>query len=360
MLSRPEVRAASGYFRRTGGVSRPVVEHIRLPVTPGAGGRCAEWHRRCCNPRMRPPRLRLTFGGPCAALFILLLSFALPAAGAERLIAICGAYPPEMAALQQAFNASQENGYQRSVVKGVEFWRGRHNGVDVVIFRTGVSLVNAAYQLQLALDHFPITHVLFAGVAGGVDPSLHVGDVVIPETWAYHGEAAYLNEDGSGAHVVPDYFKPRYKNFGMIFPEDVDVVRANGEVHRNIPFFPVDPGLIAIARKALPKIPPMEKAGRTVQVQVGGTGVAATVFLDNAKYREWLFDVWKARCVDMESTALAHVAFANGVPVLVVRGLSDLAGGQAGPNPISKNEQSVSEIAAQVLKTIVAELGTGE
>jgi adenosylhomocysteine nucleosidase len=81
--------------------------------------------------------------------------------------------------------------------------------------------------------------------------------------------------------------------------------------------------------------------------------VAGTVFLDNAKYREWIFEVWKARCVDMESTALAHVARANGTPILIVRGLSDLAGGQAGPNPISNNESSVSEIAVQVLKGVV-------
>ena len=304
---------------------------------------------------MRLPR-SFKHGSHWAAALFLSLASVLPARAAERLLALCGAYPPEMAALHRAFDATPENGFERTVVKGVEFWRGRHRGVDVVIFRTGVSLVNAAYQLQVALDHLPITHVLFAGVAGGVDPSLQVGDVVIPEQWAYHGEAAYLNEDGQGGHIVPDYFQPRYPNFGMIFPEDVDAVQASGQVHRNIPAFPADPRLLAVARRALPGVPEMQKAGRTVAVQVGGTGVAATVFLDNAKYREWLFEVWEARCVDMESTALAHVAFANEVPVLIIRGLSDLAGGQPGPNPISKNEQSVSEIAAQVLKTIVEEM----
>ena len=59
-----------------------------------------------------------------------------------------------------------------------------------------------------------------------------------------------------------------------------------------------------------------------MSVSVGGTGVAGPVFLDHAAYREWMFRVWQARCVDMESTALAHVAWSNQVPILIVRGLS--------------------------------------
>ncbi|MEY4004638.1 MAG: hypothetical protein RLZZ221_734, partial [Verrucomicrobiota bacterium] len=57
-----------------------------------------------------------------------------------------------------------------------------------------------------------------------------------------------------------------------------------------------------------------------MSVSVGGTGVAGPVFLDHAAYREWVFRVWQARCVDMESTALAHVAWSNQVPILIVRG----------------------------------------
>ncbi|PTY06876.1 5'-nucleosidase [Opitutaceae bacterium EW11] len=279
-----------------------------------------------------------------------------PVRAAEKLIALCGAYPPEMEALKKGFGATAGNGFERTVVRGVEFWRGSYAGKQVVIFRTGMSLVNASYQLQLALDHFPITHVLFAGVAGGVDPSLHVGDVVIPERWAYHGEAAYLNDDGKGGFNKPDYFTVRYKNFGMIFPEEVGAIRPDGVEQEHVPAFPVDPGLLETARKIVPALPAIRKGGRAVQVLVGGTGVAGTVFLDNAAYREWIYAVWKARCVDMESTALAQVAYANGKPILIVRGLSDLAGGQAGPNPISSNESPVSDIAVQVLRKIVEAL----
>lgn len=289
-----------------------------------------------------------------SGLLIALPAFAAPAA--KPLYALCAAYPPEMAALHREFGVGEKNGFVRTRHLGLDFWRGAYAGKEVVVFRTGVSLVNAAYQLQLAFDRFPITHVLFAGVAGGIDPALHVGDVVVPERWAYHSEAAYLNDDGKGGHFIPAYLKPKLANFGMIFPSEVAVAREGEEAFQAIDAFPMDGALLAAARRALPKLPALRKARREVAVSVGGTGVAGPVFMDNAKYREWVFRVWQARCLDMESTALAHVAHVNHKPILIVRGLSDLAGGQKGHNPIDDNEAAVSDIAARVLRGIVDEL----
>lgn len=292
------------------------------------------------------------------ALLAALLLPALRAAETDRppLLALCAAYPPEMAALRAEFGAQPEQGFTETRIKGLSFWRGRVGRHEVVLFRTGVSLVNAAYQLQIALERFPITAVLFAGVAGGVDPSLQVGDVVIPERWAYHAEAAYLNPDGKGGHVLPSFLRPKVENFGMIFPNEVAATRDGEADFRRIPAFPADPALLAAARRAVTKLPTLRAGGRTVAVSVGGTGVAGPVFLDHAEYREWVFRVWQARCADMESTALAHVAWSNQVPILIVRGLSDLAGAQRGANPIDTHEAPVSGVAARVLRAVVEEL----
>lgn len=291
------------------------------------------------------------------ALFLLCLL--VPWSGAaERppLIAICAAYPPELEALHREFGVTEKQGFKPTTIHGLVFWRGTYGGRDLIFFRTGVSLVNAAYQLQLALDRFPITTILFAGIAGGTDPALHIGDVVVPAQWAYHAESAYLNPDGRGGYYRPDYYKAEYENFGMIFPNDVTAIREGEKEFVRVPTFPADPALLAAARKAIPKMPTLRKAGRAVTFSVGGTGVSAAVFLDNAPYREWVFRVWQARCTDMESTALAHVAWANRTPILIVRGLSDLAGGQKGPNPIDSNEATVSGNAARLLRGIVDEL----
>lgn len=298
----------------------------------------------------RIPGLALVVG-------LLFLAGASPAAEvAPPLYALCGAYAPELAALKREFGVDPAKGWTRSFVQGLEFWRGKVGSKELIVCRTGVSMVNAAYQLQLALDHFPITHVLFAGVAGGTDPTLQVGDVVIPEAWANHGESAYLNEDGQGGYVRPDYLPPGRENFGMIFPTGTTLIRSGEEKGERLELIPVDADLLAAARRALPKLPLLKKSGRSVTVSVGGNGVASTVFLDNARYREWIFRVWQARCTDMESTALAQVAYANRKPILIIRGLSDLAGGQHGKNPIDSNELNVAEIAAHVLHQVLDEV----
>ena len=271
---------------------------------------------------------------------------------AKPLIALLGAFPFELAALHQEFGVNAKpNGFSTIILQGVRFDRGVVDGHDVIIFQAGSSLVNAAFQLQFALDHFPITHVLFAGIAGGIDPALQVGDVVIPERWAYHAEAAYLNEDGQGGYIQPAFVAAnKLENFGMVFPMSVRVVRTGLEKPQAMPDFPADAALLDAARRALPKLPRLTKSGQRVHVTMGGVGVSGTVFLDNAKYREWVFRVWQARCLDMESTAYAQVCWANEKPLLVIRGLSDLAGGQRGPNTIKIGD--LGEVFANTAKVL--------
>ncbi len=300
------------------------------------------------------------------AWFLIVLLFTVPFAHAapetpgappKQLIAVLNAYPPEMDAMIAEFGLNDPK-FAQQRIKGFRFYRGVVEGKDVLVVETGMSLVNAAMALQLTLNHFPVTHVLFAGVAGGTDPALQVGDVVIPERWAYHSEAAYFNEDGKGGYVIADYFKQKYANFGMMFPDEVVATRAGAEKFVRVPTFPADPLLLATARRAVAKLGPVkgERTGRTLTIDVGGTGVSGPVFLDNAAYRKFVYDVWTARCLDMETTAYAHVCYTNDVPFLAVRALSDLAGGQTGKNVIDHHEATSSVNAVRVLRAILREM----
>jgi adenosylhomocysteine nucleosidase len=56
--------------------------------------------------------------------------------------------------------------------------------------------------------------------------------------------------------------------------------------------------------------------------------------VDNAAYREWVWQTFEADSLDMESAAVAHVAYANSVPFIAFRSLSDLAGGGPGENEL--------------------------
>ena len=92
------------------------------------------------------------------------------------------------------------------------------------------------------------------------------------------------------------------------------------------------------------------------QIVVGGTGVSAGVFADNAQFRTYLHDAWKARVLDMESAAVVQVAYANRVPAVVFRSLSDLAGGDEHANQMTTFMALASVNSADVVRAFVAAL----
>lgn len=88
------------------------------------------------------------------------------------------AFRPEWAALVQAVESPVEH-----TINGQVLMTGTIAGKPVVLMQSGVSMVNAAMNTQLVLDRFTVRRIVFSGIAGGVDPALSIGDVVVPEDW---------------------------------------------------------------------------------------------------------------------------------------------------------------------------------
>ena len=63
-------------------------------------------------------------------------------------------------------------------------------------------------------------------------------------------------------------------------------------------------------------------------------------------FRQYVFKTFKAQVLDMESAAVAMVAYANGVPFIAFRSLSDLAGGDEGANELRTFFQLASDNSA--------------
>jgi adenosylhomocysteine nucleosidase len=87
-------------------------------------------------------------------------------------------------------------GAKQYAINGNTFTTGVLRGIPVVVVLTGVSVENAATVTQLMIDHFNVNHLLLSGIAGGVDPANHIGDVVIPGRWAFPLED-YRNGDST-------------------------------------------------------------------------------------------------------------------------------------------------------------------
>lgn len=63
----------------------------------------------------------------------------------------------------------------------LNFFIGKINNKDCVIVRSGVGKVNAARTTQIMIDNFKIDYVINIGSAGGINPEIKIGDIVVAE-----------------------------------------------------------------------------------------------------------------------------------------------------------------------------------
>jgi nucleoside phosphorylase len=73
------------------------------------------------------------------------------------------------------------DGVATVTVGHAEFATGTLDGHDVVLVGSGMGKVNAALVTTLLIDRFDCRSIAFSGIAGGLDPALSVGDVVIAD-----------------------------------------------------------------------------------------------------------------------------------------------------------------------------------
>src|SRR3712207_1103251 len=102
-------------------------------------------------------------------------------------VGLIAAMPEELAQLADAF---AETG--RRDVAGLAFREGTLEGVPVVAVETGIGKVNAAVVATLLLHVFGCRALLLTGVAGGLDPALAVGDVVVARRLVAHDYGALV------------------------------------------------------------------------------------------------------------------------------------------------------------------------
>ncbi len=269
-------------------------------------------------------------------------------------IALMSAFPPEWIALQEGLSDPIEH-----KLNGVTFITGQMAGKPVVIFLSGVSMVNAAMTTQLALDHFDIQAIAFSGIAGGVDPNLSIGDVVVPAQWGKYLEGV-MARDTDGVFSIPPWMSTEFENLGMITTVPMGVTTARSDELDRRFWFDTDPDLLAIAQEVAADMTLADCNADNAcltdppEIIIGGNGVSGSFFVDNADLRDWAYASFDAQVLDMESAAVAHVAYANEVPFIAFRSLSDLAGGTDGDNEMTTFMSLAASNAASVMRAFVA------
>ncbi|MBT2754639.1 5'-methylthioadenosine/S-adenosylhomocysteine nucleosidase [Mesobacillus foraminis] len=199
-------------------------------------------------------------------------------------IAIIGAMEEEVTLLRNKI----ENGEQQTVA-GFEFITGTLEGTEVVLLRSGIGKVNAAMSTTVLLERFSPDYIINTGSAGGLNPELSVGDVVISSEVRHH---------------------------------DVDVTAFGyeyGQVPQLPPAFEADAKLIQIAE---------DSAGEIEGIQtVKGLITTGDSFMSDPDRVEFIKTKFNnLQAVEMEAAAIAQVAYQFGIPFVIIRSLSDIAG----------------------------------
>lgn len=294
--------------------------------------------------------------GMVAAIGLLLAGCATPSASLDETprIAIISAFQPELTLLQDRVEQPRKH-----TLNGVEFTTGTLQGKPVVLFLSGISMTNAAMTTQLALDRFKVSHLVFSGIAGGVNPALKVGDVVVAQRWGQYLEVLAAREVAPGRYQAPGWMNDvKLPNFGIWHPRPVGV-RSSARGPEKKFWFEADPAMMEIARRAagvtLERCDPQKVClTHDPRVVIGGNGVSGQAFVDNAAFREYTFKTFEASVLDMETAATAMVAYSNGVPFIAFRSLSDLAGGGDGENEINTFFRIAADNSARVLLAFLA------
>ena len=200
-------------------------------------------------------------------------------------IGIIGAMEQEVALLR-----AQMNDVETQSLAGCEFFRGTLAGQNVVLTRSGIGKVAAAVATTLLLDRFAPDCVINTGSAGGFDPELHIGDVVISSEVRHHD----VDVTGFGYEI--------------------------GQVPRLPAGFTADEQLKAIARAAISELP------ASIQCKEGLICTGDQFMCDPVRIAKARHDFPTMAAVEMEGAAIAQVCHQFGTPFVVTRSLSDIAG----------------------------------
>ena len=228
----------------------------------------------------------------------------------RRPIGIIGAMDEEIRTIKRSLQDVRE------VRRGLYgFLTGNIDGIPAVLLQSGIGKVNAAIGTTLLIEQFQPLLIINTGSAGGIEPSLHVGDIIIAQEILHH---------------------------------DVDTTAfgyAKGQIPKMPAAFEPERLLLDLAVK-------LSESMTRVRFFVGSIA-SGDIFMDDPERVMALRkDHPGLLAVEMESAAIAQTCYQMQVPYIVFRSVSDLANSKS-PGDFTKNLKIASENSAAAVLTLI-------
>lgn len=194
-----------------------------------------------------------------------------------KTIGIIGAMPSELADIRTMLGNAETKR-----ISGFDFYISEYKGNKIVNACCGIAKVNAALCTQVLIDNFKPECIINTGVAGGMDTSVKVCDIVI------------------STEVLPHDLDPHFLND---YPPYCAVFKA-------------DENLITLAEKICSENGIASHRGRIV---------SGEAFVSDNVLKAKIKSDFNPFAVDMESAAVGHACYLNNMPFVSVRCISDNA-----------------------------------
>ena len=194
----------------------------------------------------------------------------------------------------------------------LRFYEGNIGGLSVAALYSGVCKVNAAIAAQILIDAYGVDAIINAGTAGGMDESIQLFDTVISTQTAYHDV-----DEG-----ILTAFHPWMPSI----------------------YFDADEELLDIARE----IANHHKTARL------GRMVTGEQFIED-HMRDSINQKFTPLSVDMETASIAHVCYANRIPFISIRTITDTAT-HSGMHFFEENCRKASMISKDIVLDFLREL----
>jgi adenosylhomocysteine nucleosidase len=229
-----------------------------------------------------------------------------PSAAAERQtprpVVVQGAMPVETERL-----ASRLDGVTEERVGGWTFWRGTLDGYPVIVSKTLKGMSSAAAATAIAIERYRPVAIVNQGTAGGHDPELRVGDIVI-------------GRDSVNLGAFKTAVRPPGKGSDSLEWTPMDLLASEGSASddpnaRTMRRLPADRQLLAAAES----VRQSHRSGRVVTGVIGSSDVWNSEIDRIQRFRA----EYGTSVEEMETAAAAQVAGRLGVPFLGVRILSN-------------------------------------